>query len=83
MDQPQWWEWDLEFTPHIRKRMVQRNFNDIAVREMLDTCRQILPGSEPNRWTVESTYRGSEWHIIVEPDPTSETIVIITAYPIG
>ncbi len=68
--------------PHP-KRMIQRNFNEIAVREMLDTYRRIRPSSEPDRRTVESMYRGSEWHIIVEPDPASETIVVITAYPIG
>ena len=32
---PDWWDWEIEFTPHLLKRMEDRNFNEIDLREML------------------------------------------------
>ena len=81
MNYPDWWDWELEFTPHIRKRMAQRGFNEIAVREMWDRCRRVRPDVEDGRWVLETTHERSPWEIVVEPDPETRTVVVITAYP--
>jgi hypothetical protein len=32
---PEWWEWELELTPHLLKRMVDRQFDEVDLRTML------------------------------------------------
>ena len=32
---PDWWDWELEFTPHLIKRMIDRQFNEVELRAML------------------------------------------------
>ncbi|MGH8474366.1 MAG: hypothetical protein ACRER2_01100 [Methylococcales bacterium] len=34
-DWPEWWDWEIELTPHLLKRMEDRNFNEVDLREML------------------------------------------------
>lgn len=81
MNYPSWWDWELEFTPHLRKRMAQRDFTEIELREMWDRCHQVIPDAEEEgRWAVRTTHRGAPWEIIVEPDPESQSNVVITAY---
>ncbi len=36
MTGPMWWHWELEITPHVEKRMEERNFTEIDLRDMLD-----------------------------------------------
>ena len=36
MEWPAWWEWELEITPHLEKRMEDRDFTEIELREMLE-----------------------------------------------
>jgi len=36
MSWPEWWDWELEMTPHVEKRMIQRSFTEIELREMFD-----------------------------------------------
>lgn len=81
MNEPDWWEWELELTPHVEKRMVQRGFTEIALREMLDNHHEIRPDIEPGRWLVETRYGYTSWEVIIEPDPASRSLVVITAYP--
>jgi hypothetical protein len=35
MNFPSWMKWKIEITPHIEKRMLQRNFNEIDLRSMV------------------------------------------------
>ena len=35
---PQWWSWELEFSPHLLKRMVDRSFNEADLRLMLENA---------------------------------------------
>ena len=43
MNWPSWWEWEIEITPHVEKRMEQRDFTEIDVREMSDRARGYGP----------------------------------------
>ena len=82
MNWPDWWKWELEITPHIEKRMEQRDFTEIALREMLDRARGYRPDEYEGRFIVESRYHQVGWEVIVEPDFVDELLVIVTAYPV-
>ncbi len=32
---PEWWDWELELSPHLLKRMEDRQFNEVDLRTML------------------------------------------------
>lgn len=40
-DWPPWWQWELELTPHLLKRMVDRGFTEVELREMLEKGREL------------------------------------------
>lgn len=40
---PLWWEWELELTPHLLKRMEDRDFNEIDLRYMLQNATDFEP----------------------------------------
>ncbi len=33
---PEWWDWELELSPHLLKRMADRGFSELDLRAMLD-----------------------------------------------
>jgi hypothetical protein len=33
---PGWWDWELELSPHLLKRMTDRRFTEIDLRRMLN-----------------------------------------------
>lgn len=36
---PEWWEWELELSSHLEKRMEERSFSEVELREMLEHAR--------------------------------------------
>ena len=80
MELPDWWNWELELTPHLWKRMVDRGFNEADVRTMLDDVVNIVPKGN-QRFRVVAALEGKSWIVILEPDPGDEAILVITAYP--
>ena len=80
MNWPLWWMWDLELTPHLEKRMEQRNFTEIDLRDMMDQASGYHRDLNHDRWVVETRHQGRNWEIIVEPDPDERMLVVITAY---
>ncbi|MGR3220414.1 MAG: hypothetical protein ACUZ8H_11465 [Candidatus Anammoxibacter sp.] len=82
MDWPEWWDWELEITPHVEKRMIQRSFTELELRTMFDMAKALRPGKEIGRYVVVSTLHSINWEIIVEPDFDEKLIVVVTAYPI-
>jgi hypothetical protein len=79
---PPWWEWDLELSPHLLKRMVDRRFTELDLRRMLDRATGIRRDIVKGRWVIRTRHRGRPWEVIVEPDPTENLLVVITAYPL-
>jgi hypothetical protein len=77
---PGWWDWDLE-TPHALKRMVDRKFTEVDLRQMLKDASSVRPVQEA-RWAITSRHRGRSWEIIVEPDESERVLVVSTAYPV-
>ena len=79
---PDWWEWELELTSHVFKRMDDREFNELDLRAMLDRAKTYRVGDLDGRWIVESKHHRRRWEVIVEPDRKAKKLVVVTAYPL-
>lgn len=79
---PDWWNWELELTAHLQKRMEERGLSEQGLRYMLGKVTELVPDVEPGRWIAEGRTERQKWRIIVEPDEDDSVIVVITAYPI-
>lgn len=79
---PEWWEWDLELSPHLLKRMIDRQFTEIDLRKMMQTASKYRHDLVEGRWVIEARGGRRDWEVIVEPDPHMRLLVIVTAYPL-
>ena len=79
---PDWWDWELELSPHLLKRMVDRRFSEVDLRHMLGDAHSIRPDIVSGRWIIESRLSRRLWSIVLEPDAKSKTLVVVTAYPV-
>jgi len=79
---PAWWDWELELSSHLLKRMVDRQFSEVDLRSMMEPAMRIREDQEPGRWVVETSHESRPWEVIVEPDPADQLLVVITAYPL-
>ena len=79
---PEWWIWELEFTPHLDKRMSDRDFTEIDIRIMFDNASGYIQDKVEGRWIIRTRHKGKRWEIIVEPDFKDKLLVIVTAYPV-
>ncbi len=79
---PEWWDWELELSPHLLKRMEDRRFTEIDLRRMLERASAYREDVVEGRWVIETRHRGKAWEIIVEPDLERRLLVVVTAYPV-
>jgi hypothetical protein len=79
-DLPAWWAWELELSPHLLKRMLDRGFTEVELRSMLESPVQVRKGAVAGRWIVEARLKKRSWEVVVEPDEEAELLVVITAY---
>jgi hypothetical protein len=79
---PAWWEWELEFTSHLLKRMVDRQFNEPELRLMLDGATDFRENHEEGRFVIETTHEDRSWEVVVEPLADEQILLVITAYPV-
>lgn len=79
---PDWWDWELELSPHIEKRMEDRGFTEVELRAMLQSASSYRAGAVEGRWVVEARLRGRGWEVIVEPDYQESLLVAVTAYAV-
>jgi hypothetical protein len=77
---PPWWDWPLELTPHIKRRMRQRRFSETDLRSMLATSVRLAPDAEDGRFLVECRLGREHWDVVVEPDFDRCILWAITAY---
>jgi hypothetical protein len=77
---PEWWEWELELTPHIEKRMEDRGFNEVELRGMLESATTFRDDVIDGRFVIETRFRGRKWEVVVEPDEVEHLLVVVTAY---
>jgi len=79
---PPWWEWELEFTPHLLKRMIDRQFSEADLRRMLDDATGFRKNHEEGRFAVQTSHDARPWEVIVEPLENEQIVLVITAYPV-
>jgi hypothetical protein len=79
---PDWWDWELELSPHLLKRMKERGFNENDLREMLEAAKSHRPGRSPGRHIIVTRHNKCPWEVVVEPDDEDELLVVITAYAV-
>ena len=82
MGWPHWWEWELELSPHVFKRMDDRNFTELDLRAMLEVAVGYGKDVVPGRWCIMTKRRRQRWEVIVEPDEFARKLVVVTAYPV-
>jgi len=75
---PEWWDWELEFSPHLFKRMLDRNFTELDLRTMLEHARGYRPDIVEGRWVVIALHRRQTWEVIVEPDFAAKRLEHLT-----
>ena len=79
---PEWWDWELELSPHLLKRMSDRRFTEIDLRRMLERASGYREDVVAGRWVIETRHRGKAWEVILEPDRERRLLVVVTAYPV-
>ena len=79
---PDWWDWELELSPHLLKRMTHRRFTEIDLRRMLERASVYREEFVEGRGIIETRHRGRAWNVIVEPDLVRQLLVVVTAYPV-
>jgi len=79
---PEWWDFELELSPHLLDRMIDLDFSEADLRLMMEVAKSVRPGSSLGRWIVETVHRGNAWDVVVEPDELDRVIVVITAYKV-
>ncbi len=82
-DWPPWWRWELDCSnPHLAKRMIDRSFDEVELRVMLEWARGYRPDVVPGRFLIETAREGQPWEVIVEPDAVAELLIVVTAYAV-
>ncbi len=80
LEWPAWWDWPLDLTPHIEKRMEDRGFTEVDLRAMLHQAHGYRVDTVEGRWAIETTHAQRTWMVIVEPDFEEQLLVVVTAY---
>lgn len=80
---PPWWEWEIELTPHLEKRMDDRDFTEVDLRSMLQRAHGFKDDVVEGRFVIATDHRGAAWEVIVEPDEIDHLLVVVTAYPVS
>ena len=54
---PNWWTWELELSPHLLKRMVDRSFSETDLRAMMEGATDVREKqNDAGRWIVRTTH---------------------------
>ena len=77
---PEWWNWELRISTHAVLRMNLREFTESDLRAMLEDATALGPDVEPGRWVAKTTWQGAAWEVIVEPEPETKKLVVVTAF---
>jgi hypothetical protein len=79
---PRWWDWELEFSPHLLKRMEDRRFTEVDLRRMLEHATGNRRDAVAGRWIIQTRHSRRAWEVIVEPLTTEQLLLVVTAYPL-
>jgi len=62
--------------------MVDRDFTEVDLRRMLQYAGGLREDVLQGRWVVETRHLRQDWEVIVEPEPESQLLIVVTAYPL-
>lgn len=79
MTLPDWWHWELEFSYHCEKRMIQRGISEIQIREVLTHAMEFIR-QDHDTYLIPVDFQNQCWRIIVMPLEESQTIFVVTVY---
>jgi len=49
---------------------------------MLEHAKGHRADIEEGRWVIDVSHKRAAWEVIVEPDTTTQLLVVVTAYPV-
>ena len=67
-------------TPHVLKRMTDRGCSETGLRLMLESASGYRPSSTAGRFVILRPLEAQSWEVVVEPDESLQSLLIITAY---
>jgi len=79
---PEWWDWELFFTPHAEKWITQRGLSTLQLRAMLERATRWEPDVIDGRFKIYVHYWRRPWIVIVEPDAELRALVVVTTWEI-
>ena len=62
--------------------MIDRGFNEVELRAMLEGATAHRPDVVSGRFVIETAHDGRPWEVIVEPDDVAQLLIVITAYAV-
>jgi hypothetical protein len=80
IDWPDWFHWELELSQHLLKRMIDRRFNEVDLRKMLDDASGYNADVEEGRWAIEARHDNRRWIVVVEPLEQETKLLVVTAF---
>ena len=80
---PFWWDWELELSPHVERRMVRRDFTEVDLRRMVAHAQTVRRDHVEGRFVIDARHKRRPWVIVVEPDLERTCILVVTAYPVN
>ena len=49
---------------------------------MMEHASGYRPAQREGRWIIATKHLGQDWEIIVQPEPDTKTLGVVTAYPV-
>jgi hypothetical protein len=80
MDFPEWWDWELLFSDHVKRRLVRRDLTELDVRAMLERANGYEHDPIEWRFRIHARYRRKRWIVIVEPSEVRKMLVVVTVF---
>lgn len=77
---PAWLSWPIEISPHVERRMEERGFSEVELREMVEFATTWRASAAEGRFVLCAGLAGRPWEVVVEPDDFLEHLVVVTAY---
>jgi hypothetical protein len=62
--------------------MLDRRFNEVDLRRMLEHASGYRADVVEGHWVIETRHTRKDWEVIVEPDNEQALLVVVTAYPV-
>jgi hypothetical protein len=79
---PEWWDWELSFTAHFDDRSELRHITELDIRAMLERPKGMERSHVEGRYVVYVQHQRRPWIVVVEPNPISKTLEVVTAYEV-